>query len=295
MRLGNIRIVLVRPRGAANVGAVARAMKNMGLRDLVLVQPALGHSFWTRAMAVHADDVLQRVRRVDSLAAAVADCGLVVGTTCRDGLYRAGAEPPRSAAPRIVAAAASNVVGVVFGPEDHGLSNEDLKACHQLIAIPTDPAYPSLNLAQAVMVCCYELFLAAQRDGVTAPVAAPLASARRVDFMLQRLQAAFLSVGFLHPDNPDHIMFAFRRMLGRVQLEERDVRILLALARQIEWFGRGGWEVVAARESALRDGPEKTGPPQGERKRLLETMNRTVRPEEPPSFGRRLEGRAPRT
>jgi len=236
--LRNIRIVLVRPLGAANVGAVARAMKNMGLRELVLVQPALMNAFWAKAMAVHADDVLGNVRQTDSLNEAVADCGLVVGTTCRAGLYRAAAEPPRVAAPRIVAAAAANRVALVFGPEDHGLSNEDLKACQQLIAIPTAPEYASLNLAQAVLVCCYELFLVTTNEQAeTPPPTVSLATAERVEFMFQRLQTAFLSIGFLHADNPNHIMFALRRILGRAQLEERDVRIFLALARQIEWFG----------------------------------------------------------
>src|SRR6266404_1929375 len=122
MSLSNVRIVLVRPRGAANVGAVARAMKNMGLRELVLVRPlraarapassppaqqTSAAPFWAKAMAVHAGDVLQGVSRCATLAEAVADCGWVVGTTCRDGLYRAAAEPPRAVAPRIVAAAAA--------------------------------------------------------------------------------------------------------------------------------------------------------------------------------------------
>ena len=258
MPLDNIRIVLVRPRGAANVGAVARAMKNMGLDDLVLVRPAPMHAFWARAMAVHADDVLRRVRQVDSLDAAVADCGLVVGTTCREGPYRAAAQAPRVAAPRIVATAVANRVAVVFGPEDHGLSNVDLKGCHQLIAIPASPAYPSLNLAQAVMVCCYEFFQAAQDGVVAEPVLAP---AERVTRMFDRLQAAFLSIGFLHADNPDHIMHALRRLLGRAQLEERDVRILLALARQIEWFGQGGWRTMSARRPApAADGHREEAP-----------------------------------
>ncbi len=267
MSLGNIRIVLVRPQGAANVGAVARAMKNMRVHELVLVRPAPMRSFWAKAMAVHADDVLHRVRQADSLGAAVADCGLVVGTTCRGGLYRAAAEPPRAAAARIGATAASNRVALVFGPENHGLSNEDLKACQQLIAIPAAPEYPSLNLAQAVMVCCYELFLVAAAEHAPAPVLAPaqapasLAPAQRVELMFQRLQSAFLSIGFLHADNPDHIMFAFRRILGRAQLEERDLRILLALARQIEWYGEGGWQRIAA---ARRGDPHPDPLPGGE-------------------------------
>lgn len=250
MSLDNLRIVLVRPQGAANVGSVARAMKNMGLHDLALVQSRVTDAFLMETMAVHADDVLQQARHCESLAAAVGDCGLVVGTTCRPGQYRAAAEPPRDCAARIVAAAASNRVALVFGPEDHGLSNEDLKACQQLIQIPTASAYSSLNLSQAVMICCYELFLAAQAEQLPAP---ELASAERIEFMFQRLQQAFLAIGYLHDDNPDHIMFAYRRFLGRGQLDERDVRILLALARQVEWYGQGGWRVMAERDGAAAE------------------------------------------
>jgi TrmH family RNA methyltransferase len=267
MSLHNVRVVLVRPRGAANVGAVARAMKNMGLAELVLVRAARMKTFWAKAMAAHAEDVLHGVRQTDSLGAAVADCGLVVGTTCRGGLYREAAEPPRQAVPRILAAAADNRVALVFGPEDHGLSNEDLKACQQLIAIPANPTYPSLNLAHAVMVCCYELFVAAGR----APTAAQeLAPAAHVELMFQKLQSAFRSIGFLHPDNPDHIMFAFRRFLGRAQLEPRDVRILLGLARQIEWFGNGGWRTrrhdpTLEAESRSGAGAQACAPPHSPR------------------------------
>jgi len=246
MPLSNVRIVLVRPRGGANIGAVARAMKNMGLDDLVLVRPVAVRAFWSKAMAVHAEEVLSRARRCDSLADAVADCGLVAGTTCRQGLYRRGVQTPREGAPRLIAAAGANRVALVFGPEDHGLSNDDLKLCHQLLMIPSSPEYPSLNLAQAVMVCAYELFLAAHDAAASTP---ELALAARVELMFERLQAAFLSVGFLYPENPDHIMFAFRRVLGRAQLEEHDVKIWLGLARQIEWFGRGGWRTMAEKKS----------------------------------------------
>lgn len=240
MSLDNIRVVLVRPQGAANVGAVARAMKNMGLRDLVVVAPRLKGRLPATAMAVHAGDVLAAMRTVTTLADAVKDCGVVVGTTRRDGPYRARAEPPRQAAPRLVAAAATNRVALVFGPEDHGLRNDDLAVCQQLIAIPAAAAYASLNLAQAVMVCCYELFLATEAGDalVRGPALAP---ASRVEQAMARLESAFLSIGFLHADNPAHIMFAFRQLFGRAGLDEREVRILLGLARQIEWFGRGGW------------------------------------------------------
>jgi len=244
MPMSDVRIVLVRPQGGGNVGAVARAMKNMGLHDLALVRPASADSFWAEAMAVHADDVLRAARRHDTLADAVADCGLVVGTTCRGGQYRAAAESPRAAAARIVAATATNRVALVFGPEDHGLSNEDIRLCQQFVVIPTAPEYPSLNLAQAVLVCCYEVFLARDADCAPAPELAPAA---RVEFMFERLQAALLAIGYLHDSNPEHIMYTFRRIFGRAQLEDRDVRVLLGLARQIEWYAQGGWQQMVGR------------------------------------------------
>ena len=194
-------------------------------------------------MAFHAGDVIDSMRRSRTLAEAVADCALVVGTTARGGPYRQGVRAPREAAPDIVARAQQQQVALVFGPEDHGLSNADLKLCHQLITIPTNPDYPSLNLAQAVMVCAYELFVVSRADAALAQRPA-LAPAAQVEQAYERLRDALLTIGFLHPDNPDHIMFALRRLFGRTGLEEREVRILLGLARQIEWFGRGGWDVM---------------------------------------------------
>ncbi|HEV8716402.1 MAG TPA: RNA methyltransferase [Candidatus Binatia bacterium] len=239
--LTNLRIVLVRPRYSGNIGAVARAMRNMGMNDLALVNPPQLCRNTADTMAVHARDVLDTMQVHSSLRAAVAECGLVVGTTCRPGLYRDGAQTPRALAPHILAAAEANRVALVFGPEDSGLSNDDLRLCHRLVTIPTDPAYSSLNVAQAALLCCYEMFVAAQ-EGASAPPRA-LAIAERQELMYEKLKGALLKIGFLHGDNPDHIMFALRRILGRAGLEDRDVRILLGMARQIEWYASGGWRL----------------------------------------------------
>jgi tRNA/rRNA methyltransferase len=238
--LRNIRIVLHQPRGAINVGAAARAVANMGLGELVIVGRQALRPAWVRAMAAHAGQVVDTMRRCDTLAEAVADCALVVGTTCRAGGYRRDVEPPRALAPAIVARARCQPVALIFGPEDHGLSNADLKLCHRLVTIPTAPEYPSLNLAQAVMICAYEVRLAAGRR---APKEAPhpLAPNAAREEAFDRLQSALLAIGFLHPDNPDHIMLALRKLFGRTGLDAREVRILLGLARQIEWYAREGW------------------------------------------------------
>jgi tRNA/rRNA methyltransferase len=213
----------------------------MGMNNLTLVNPPQLCRNTADTMAVHARDVLDAMQVHRSLRAAVADCGLVVGTTCRPGLYRDSALTPRTLAPHILAAAEANRVALVFGPEDSGLSNDDLRLCHQLVTIPADPAYTSLNLAQAVLLCCYEVFVAAQGEDSTPP--RPLALAERQELMYEKLKGALLKIGFLHGDNPDHIMFALRRILGRAGLEERDVRILLGLARQIDWYASGGWRL----------------------------------------------------
>lgn len=234
MAAANIRIVLVRPQGAANTGAVARVMKNMGLDDLALVRPRFRSRAMARTMAVHAADVLESARTYDTLAAAVADCGLVAGTTCRQGPYRNDPLTPRQAAGALAHAAESNNVAIVFGPEDHGLSNRDTQLMQMLITIPSHEAYPSLNLAQAVAVCCYELFVA--REEVPAQLPAALPTSANTELMFARLQRALSTIGFLHRDNPEHIMYALRSIFGRARLDERDVRILLGIARQIEWY-----------------------------------------------------------
>lgn len=233
MSLRNVRIVLVRPQGSANVGSVARAMKNMGLDDLALVQPAIADTLPAEVMAVHAADVLAARRVFPNLAAAVADCGLVVGTTAHAGPYRQAARTPRAAAHELVAAAAGQRVALVFGPEDHGLSNDDLKHCPQVLTIPTAAAYTSLNLAQAVLVCCYELFLATAQPVAATP---PRVTADQSARLFIHLEAALQRIGFLKADSGEHIMYSLRRMLGTLAMDERDLRIWLGIARQIEWY-----------------------------------------------------------
>jgi tRNA/rRNA methyltransferase len=239
--LKNLRVVLVRPKGSGNIGSVARAMKNFGINDLVVVGGGRTESFLARSMAVHARDVLKATRRFATLREAVADCGLVVGTTCRGGLYREHSRPPRAAAPEIAAAAQKGKCAIVFGPEDHGLSNEDLKHCQRLITIPTDAGYPSLNLAQAATVCFYEIF-AASLDEPTEEI--ERASAEDVERLFDKMKTSLLDIGYLDPQNPEHILLAFRRIFGRGGLEEKDVRILIGLFRQIDWFASEGWRVA---------------------------------------------------
>ena len=259
MGVANLRIVLVRPQYSGNIGGVARAMGNFGVHDLALVNPAPVHRQQAEMMAVHAREILDAMRIHTSLRTAIADCGLVIGTTRRPGLYRQHVVSLRRSAPAVVAATRANRVALVFGPEDSGLSNEDLRCCHQLLTIPTDSTYASLNVAQAVLLCCSEIFLAAQNGGENS--ASPLAVAERQELMYEKLKNALLKIGFLHKDNPEHIMLALRRIFGRAGLEERDVRILLGMARQIEWYADRGWR--------LPDMPPTSPPVEQDRERSL--------------------------
>lgn len=240
--LANIRIVLVRPRGSGNIGSIARAMKNMGQTELVIVGKARIRSFWARAMAVHGRDILSHAKCYDTIREAIADCGLVVGTTCRAGLYRTHSQPPRELAPEIAAAAQSGKVALIFGPEDHGLSNKDLEHCQLLITIPTHPGYQSLNVAQAAVICLYEIYLAS----LTKPTKSKIkrAEAEHIERLFERMRTVLLKIGFLDSENPEHMLLAFRRILGRAGLEDKDVRIFTGLFRQIEWYIDKGWKVI---------------------------------------------------
>jgi len=245
--LGNFAFVLVRPLQAGNVGSAARALKNMGLGDLRLVAPtAAAGGRAAASMAVHAGDVLRNAQRYDGLGPALEDRTLAVGTTCRPGLYRSGVVELREAAAQLVAEAAANRVAIIFGPEDTGLTNRELKFCQRLVTIPTAPEYPSLNLAQAVMLVAYELMMAAGAAREM-PTAEPRAPAAAVDAMTERLSEALVSIGFLPADNPEHIMFALRAILGRAGIGVRELDILSGLARQIRWFSEGGLEAAEAK------------------------------------------------
>jgi tRNA/rRNA methyltransferase len=243
--LANIRIVLVRPRGSGNIGSIARAMKNMGQTELAIVGKARTRSFWARAMAVHGRDVLENAKCYDTIRQAIADCTLVVGTTCRSGLYRKHSRTPREVAADIIAAARSGKVALIFGPEDHGLSNKDLEHCQLLMTIPTHPDYQSLNVAQAAVICLYELYLAALTAQSSAIQRAP---AEDVERLFDRMRAVLLKIGFLDSENPEHMLLAFRRILGRAGLEDKDVRIFTGLFRQMEWYIDQGWKVIEEKE-----------------------------------------------
>lgn len=234
MALDNIRIVLVSTIYGGNAGSVCRAMANCGLSDLALVAPRELNMDDARKRACSACAILENRRVFPTLAAAVADCGLVVGATARLGLYRSHSQTPRDLAPKILETAQAHKVALVFGPEDNGLSNKDLALCTQLVQIPTAPESTSLNLAQAVMICCYEVYVATGQFEPSMEKSGEARSANR-EKMFEMWRDLLLKIGFMEEDKADHMMLGLRRVLSRGSLSEDDVRIMLGIARQAMW------------------------------------------------------------
>ena len=222
------------PLYGGNVGSVCRAMANMGLSDLALAAPRPLDMDEARMMACHATEILESRSEFPTLAEAVADCGLVMATTARCGLYRRHAKTPREWAPRAVEAARTGRVALVFGREDNGLTNEELALATQIIQIPTTSEYQSINVAQAVMICCYELYVA---NGTYEPPVekSPEAPSELRERMFAMWDQTLLKIGFMKEDKEDHMMLGLRRILSRGPLTVDDVRILMGIARQTLW------------------------------------------------------------
>jgi len=232
----DIRIVLVRPQGQMNIGSVARAMKNAGLKELALVDPA-GPPIHpdARLMAVGAHDILEDALIFTHLADALAECTWVIGTTRRGGKRREGVIAPRQMAAEIAEIIPQNKVAVVFGPEDRGLSNRDLDLCQRLVTIPAHEEYGSLNLAQAVMIVCYEIYLASQQKKGPSS-GKKLATSAELEGMYRHMEEAFLRIGFLEQNNPTRMMAVLRRVFSKAQLDPREVQVLRGICRQANWY-----------------------------------------------------------
>lgn len=224
--LSRVAVVLSRTSHPGNVGAAARAMKTMGLADLVLVAPRHFPHPEATALAAGAADVLERARVVDALAEALADRTLAFGFTARGRDLSHPAVPLREAAPEAVAAAAEGPVALVFGNETSGLANDELLACQRLVCIPANPAYPSLNLAAAVQVACYELAQATQEFRVPERPPRSPATGADLEALHARLRAALEASGFLDPREPGRLDERMRRLAARLDLETEEVAIL---------------------------------------------------------------------
>jgi TrmH family RNA methyltransferase len=231
----NIRIVLVEPSHPGNIGAVARAMKNMALEELVLVRPKQFPHAEATARASGADDILERARVVETLAEGLDGCGFVAATTSRDRDQNFRIVDVRDAAERIVAEARRAPAAVLFGAERTGLTNDDIESSHVLIRIPANQAYLSLNLAMAVQLVSYELFRARGAKVVQLHTDVPLANPEQMDHLYVHLAQVMEEVDFRdRTQSGTNLMARIRRFLQRAELDQNEVNILRGLLTAVQ-------------------------------------------------------------
>jgi TrmH family RNA methyltransferase len=230
-----LAVVLHQPQDLVNIAAVVRAMKNFGLRDLRLVEPAEYEPHRIEGIAHKTGDLLKRVRQFDTLEAALADSVLAVGFSARGRSAKHNVLRPREAAPEILGTAAGGLVALVFGREDKGLANEDLDRCHRVVTIPTNPDHPSLNLAQAFCVVAYELFV--QRPALP-PLkpprrTAPVATHEAVERLLGAAEEALDAIEFFKTRNPAMVMRTVRSMVHRTPMDAREAKLVRAMCIEV--------------------------------------------------------------
>lgn len=241
-----VDIVLVRPKQPGNVAAACRAMKNMGLTALRIVDPPGGlDDVAVRSLAYGAWDVLDAARYDASLREATSANTVVVGTSGRPS---SGDWTPRRFASEAAERAGPGRIAVVFGPEASGLRLDELALCQLHVRIPTDPAHASLNLAQAVLVVSYEIFLS---SAATPPIEpAPVAPAGQIEAALDHLRAGLTGIGYLNPACPDAVLSELRGLVVRAKPTPREIALLRGLARQIAWAA----ERIAQKSPATDNG-----------------------------------------
>jgi TrmH family RNA methyltransferase len=230
--LDSVRIVLFEPQVPGNVGAAARAMKNMGLRKLVLVKPWFHNHPQMRYMAHNSEDILEDAIIVDDLSEAVADSVLVVGATRRKR-HNVPFMNPKQAADEILDSSRSGPVSVLFGREDKGLTNEELKCCQIHVSIPSSQEHPSLNLSQAVMVMAYELFIRVMPEMDSR---LDLAPAGEIAGMYDHLLESLTTLGMKQWNEGDNYMKSLRRVFSRTKMEKRDVATIHKLCGEIDKY-----------------------------------------------------------
>lgn len=227
-------VVLVGTQNIVNIAGVVRAMKNFELRDLRLVRPEEYEPRRIEGIAHKSADVLKRVARYEDLDAALADCTHVAGMTARQREAKRNVQRPREAAPELWTAAEQGLAALVLGPEDRGLTNEELDRCHRTIVVPTNPEHPSLNLAQAFTLMAYELYLARGPHRFKTPRReAPLATQAQAEGLIRSAEAALDAIEFFKTRNPERIMRTVREVTHRVPIDQREAKLLTAMCIEV--------------------------------------------------------------
>jgi tRNA/rRNA methyltransferase len=236
-------IVLVRPQFPGNIGSVARAMANFQAGELRLVAPhADAAAQEARQLATRGEPILQQARSFPDLRSAVEDCVWTAATSARlGGLFRRqNVVTARQAAGIGHANARAGRIALVFGPEDHGLTTEEVSRCHHLITIPAAPSYNVLNLAQSVVICLYELFIAGLESQESLPTGrkSAAATASELDRTFDHLEEGLRAVHYVWGEKGPSVMHALRHLLSRAQPSVDEARLLHGLARQLLWYAQ---------------------------------------------------------
>ncbi|MFC1890903.1 RNA methyltransferase [Thermodesulfobacteriota bacterium] len=230
----NISIVLVEPHIPENIGGVVRAMNNMGLEKLIIVQPK-NYDFdrIKKTATIHSQKIIEEMKVYHDVEEALGIFQYIAGTTARIGSMRPAIKNPKTLAEDLVEISQDNSVAILFGPEDRGLSNEHLGYCNTTIKIPTSD-FSSLNLAHAVMVICYELFIASQEK--TERNVPRLANRFELEGMYGHVKGLLTKIGFLDHQNHERWMLSIRRLCSRFPLRAKEVQTLRGICRQVDWY-----------------------------------------------------------
>ncbi len=229
-----VRIVLVEASHPGNIGAVARAMKNMAFEDLWLVRPRQFPDAQATARASGAADVLDAAHVVDDLKVAIADCGFVAATTARPRVHNWNVLTPRDLAGQLVGLWPTTRAALVFGSERYGLDNEVLERCQALVKIPVNPLYESLNLAMAVQVLCYEIFVASSAPASVCQQEMPLATHDELERFYAHLAEVMTEVSFHDRTGGGHLMTRIRRIFNRTSLDQNEMNILRGILTAVQ-------------------------------------------------------------
>ncbi len=230
----NVYIILLFPKRSGNVGSIARVMKNFCLKNLrVVSKREVLTTFESKKMAVHGKDILENAERYETLEDAIFDLSIVIGAT---GKFHkdAPSEFGIDAFGKLIANAQKNKVGILFGPEDRGLSNEELALCSYYLTIPANPNYPSLNLSHAVGIVAWEIFK--RMEDPKPKKVKRIVTKENMERLYSRMAELYTEVGFLDKINPERIMKALRALYDRVELTDRELRILLGILKQTKWY-----------------------------------------------------------
>ena len=238
-RFDNISVVMINTTHPGNIGAAARALKNMGLSKLVLVDPKEYPTAKAMWRAAGATDVLDKVQVVNTLDEAIADCGLVIGTSARERRIPWPLITPRESGDRSWNEAAQHKVAILFGREDRGLTNEELQKCHCHVHIPANEEYSSLNIAAAIQVICYEIRMSALAPENGEPLRfddwdVPRAKHEAVERYYEHLEETLAQLKFLDRDNPRQTVTRLRRLFNRIRVDDMELSILRGMLTSIQ-------------------------------------------------------------